>query len=356
MYDSSIINYLLMWISWIQLSIQSTSHRQLWHIVNMSRYSGLLLLLCFLLASCSGDGEDRLNFKDRGRDVPFFNADSAYHFLSQQVSFGPRNPNSEGHRQTRTYLIDKLSGYAGPRSVYAQHFNHRGYDGDTLRLSNIIAAFNVNSSDRIMLCAHWDTRPRADEDPADPDNPIPGADDGASGVAVLLELARLMSEQLPAIGVDIVLFDGEDYGKTGNLEQYFLGSRYWANNPPVKNYRPRFSILLDMVGGENPRFPKEQYSMQFAPALVNEVWSIAAEKGYGSVFVNEVGAAISDDHVVINRILNIPAIDIIRHSPEDGRAGFAPYWHTHKDNLDIIDKRTLQAVGDVLAELIYNRI
>lgn len=313
-------------------------------------------MFCLLLSSCSGNGQDRLSFEDKGREVPSFNADSAYHFLSRQVSFGPRNPNSEGHYQTKEYLINKLTAYAGQRSVYAQSFNHKGYDGDTLRLSNIIAAFNVSSSDRIMLCAHWDTRPRADEDPVHPDKPILGADDGASGVAVLLELARLMSEQSPTIGVDIVLFDGEDYGKTGNLEQYFLGSRYWANNPPVDSYSPRFGILLDMVGGKNPLFPKEQYSLQFAPALVNEVWSIAGEKGYGSVFVNEKGASVSDDHVVINRILNIPTIDIIRHNPEDGGVGFAPYWHTHEDNMDIIDRRTLQAVGDVLAELIYNRI
>lgn len=308
------------------------------------------------MAACSGNDQNRLNFEDKGREVPPFNADSAYHFLVQQVSFGPRIPNSEGHRETKEYLLDKLAGYAGRRSVYAQDFNHRGYGGDTLQLSNIIAAFNVSSSDRIMLCAHWDTRPRADEDPTDPDKPIPGADDGASGVALLLELARLMSEQAPAIGVDIVLFDGEDYGRKGDLGQYFLGSRYWGNNPPVKNYRPRFGILVDMVGGENPLFPKEQYSMKFAPELVNEVWSIADEKGYGSIFVDETGAAISDDHVVINRLLNIPTIDIIRHDPKGGEAGFAPYWHTHKDNLDIIDKRTLQAVGDVLAELIYNRI
>lgn len=297
-----------------------------------------------------------MNFEEKGREVPSFNADSAFHFLSRQISFGPRNPNSEGHRLTKDFLLNKLSGYAGERSVFIQHFTHKGYDGDTLRLSNIIAAFNTASSDRIMLCAHWDTRPRADKDPDNPEKPILGADDGASGVAVLLELARLMSVYAPAIGVDLILFDGEDYGREGNMDQYFLGSRYWANNPPVKNYRPRFGILLDMVGGVNPRFPKEKYSLRFAPALVNELWSIAGEKGYESIFVDEEGALISDDHVVINRILNIPTIDIIRHSPEDDQVGFAPYWHTHQDNMDIIDKRTLQVVGDVLAELIYNRI
>ncbi len=322
------------------------------------RLSQLLVttILILLFVACGNDDPDRLNFEEKGREVPEFSADSAYAFLQKQVSFGPRNPNSEGHRLTEAYLLNKLREYAGDRSVFAQNFTHAGYEGDTLRLTNIIAAFNTQSSDRIMLCAHWDTRPRADEDSVDTETPIPGADDGASGVAVLLELARLMSTNLPDVGVDVVLFDGEDYGKKGSLEQYFLGSRYWANNPPVKNYKPRFSILLDMVGGENARFPKEKYSLQYAPALVNEIWSIADEKDYDEYFLDQQGNFISDDHVVINRILNIPTIDIIRHNPNTEEVTFAPYWHTQNDDMDIISKETLQAVGDVLAELIYNRI
>lgn len=322
------------------------------------RLSHLLVItiLILLFVACGNDDPDRLNFEENGREVPEFSADSAYAFLQKQVSFGPRNPNSEGHRLTEAYLLNKFREYAGDRSVYAQNFTHAGYEGDTLQLTNIIAAFNTQSSDRIMLCAHWDTRPRADEDTVETEKPIPGADDGASGVAVLLELARLMSTNLPDVGVDVVLFDGEDYGKKGSLEQYFLGSRYWANNPPVKNYKPRFSILLDMVGGENARFPKERYSLQYAPALVNEIWNIADEKSYDEYFLDQQGNFISDDHVVINRILNIPTIDIIRHSPNTEEVTFAPYWHTQHDDMDIISKETLQAVGDVLAELIYNRI
>lgn len=318
--------------------------------------SVLVLLAAVVLTSCGKKDSDRLYFEEKGRPVPEFSADSAFQFLERQVTFGPRNPNSEGHQKTKAYLLGKLKSYAGPRSVFAQEFTHPGYEGDTLRLTNIIAAFNTQSSDRIMLCAHWDTRPRADEDSVDTGQPIPGADDGASGVSVLLELARLMSNEAPGIGIDIILFDGEDYGKKGSLEQYFLGSRYWANNPPVKNYKPRFGILLDMVGGVDARFPKEKYSLQFAPALVNEIWSIAGEKNYGAIFVDEQGTFISDDHVVINRILNIPTIDIIRHNPDSETVEFAPYWHTRHDDLDIISKETLQAAGDVLAELIYNRI
>ncbi|MDX1640024.1 MAG: M28 family peptidase [Balneolaceae bacterium] len=319
---------------------------------------GLSLVLFIGLSGCeSTEYEQRLNFEKKGREVPSFSADSAYQYIEEQVALGPRSPGSEGHRRAKAYLIGKLAEFAGERRVFAQHFTARGYEGDTLRLTNVIAAFNPTASDRIMLCAHWDTRPRADEDPHEPEKPILGADDGGSGVGVLLELARLFRNDPPPVGVDIVLFDGEDYGKKNDTEKYFLGSRYWANNPPVKNYRPRFGILLDMVGGENAQFPKEKNSLRYAPALVNEVWQIADGKGYSDIFLSREGSAISDDHVVINRILRIPTIDIIRHNPgvESG-VEFAPYWHTHEDDMDIIGKETLQTVGDVLTELIYNRI
>jgi hypothetical protein len=308
---------------------------------------------------CSNDessSSQRLNFEKKGRSVPSFSADSTYHFIEQQLAFGPRNPGSEGHAKTRQYLIDKLKSYAGEQMAYAQHFSAEGYNSDSLALTNIIAAFNPQQTDRIMLCAHWDTRPRADEGSTNTNQPILGADDGGSGVGVLLELARLFRDNPPPIGVDIVLFDGEDYGKSGDTANYFLGSRYWAQNPPVEGYSPRFGILLDMVGGQDAQFPKEQYSMEYAPALVNEIWTIADEEGAGNLFLNQQGKAISDDHVVINRILGIPTIDIIRHDHTKEGSGFAPYWHTHDDDMDIIDRQTLQAVGDIVTELIYNRI
>lgn len=317
--------------------------------------AALLILLIFLIG-CGGESEPRLNFEEQGNEVPEFNADSAYHFVETQVNFGPRNPNSEGHERTEDYLMSKLREYAGSQSVFPQHFTHAGYDGDTLQLTNIIAAFNPESSNRILLSAHWDTRPRSDQDSVGSEQPILGADDGASGVAVLLEIARLMSEHDPPIGVDLVLFDGEDYGREGDTQQYFLGSRYWSNNPPVSGYNPRFGILLDMVGGEEAQFPQEQNSMDYAPALVNEIWSIAAEMGYEARFVDEPGVAILDDHVVVNQITGIPMIDIIRHEPDTEELEFAPYWHTKNDDMDIISRQTLEEVGKVLAELIYNRL
>lgn len=325
--------------------------------MNRNVFSILILAFVLTVSACRSGDSDRLQFEAGNRPVPNFNADSAYAKIIQQLRFGPRNPGSEGHRQALDYLVQQLNSYAGNRMVFTQRFQHRGYGGDTLQMANIIAAFNPESPDRIMLCAHWDTRPRGEHDPTEPEAPIPGADDGASGTAVLLEMARLFSEHPPPIGVDIVLFDGEDYGREGNIERYFLGSRYWSNNPPVKDYRPRFAVLLDMVGGEGAVFPKELNSMEFAPGLVNELWEIAAQKGYDSLFVDREGARISDDHLVINRIRRIPTIDIIRHTRgAQGEPVFAPYWHTQRDDSTIIDTATLEAVGEVLSELVYNRL
>jgi len=315
----------------------------------------IAFFVALIAVSCSQDNS-RLNFEKQGREVPSFNDDSAYHFVERQIAFGPRNPGSEGHQKAKQYFLEKLRSYAGQQSVYPQEFTAEGYDGDTLALTNIIAAFNTQSSDRIMLCAHWDTRPRADQASENIDKPILGADDGGSGVAILLELARLFEQHPPPIGVDIVLFDGEDYGKEDDLSKYFLGSRHWSNNPPVKGYSPRFGILLDMVGGQDAQFPKEGNSMLFAPALVNELWTIADEKGYNNLFPDEEGRTISDDHVIINKVLGIPTIDIIRHNLTQSGSQFAPYWHTHRDNMAIISKETLGGVGNVMAELIYNRI
>ncbi len=316
----------------------------------------LFIAVLVLLSSCSGADTPNLKFSKKGRAVPSFNADSAYHFVEQQVAFGPRIPNTEAHRQAMQYYKEKLGVYAGKNAVFIQNFEAEGY-GEQLKLGNVIAAFNLEASDRIMLSAHWDSRPRADMDSTRTDEGILGADDGGSGVAVLLELARIFSENPPPIGVDIVLFDGEDYGKSGSLEKYFLGSRYWAQNPPVPGYKPRFGILVDMVGAKGAQFPKEQYSLSYAPNLVDEVWNIAAEKGYGNLFLNEKGAAAVDDHVILNEQAHIPFIDIINHSVNaDGYAEFAPHWHTHRDNMEIISHETLRAVGEVLAELIYNRL
>ncbi len=333
------------------------SHLQPWYTEKM-RNSAFFLLFIFLnlgFISCRAD-HPNLNFTEQGRSVPAFAVDSAYSFIEKQVDLGPRTPNSEAHKLAEKFIKEKLQDYAGERNVFVQKFTEVVY-GDTLNLSNILASFGTRFNDRIVLAAHWDSRPRSEKDPENPELPVPGADDGGSGVGVLLELARIFSENPPPVGVDIVLFDGEDYGKTSDLEYYFLGSREWGNNPPVPGYSPRFGILLDMVGGKNARFPKEGYSMNYAPSLVNEVWEIARQKGYGNLFSEEEGGPVSDDHVVVQRLTGIPMINIIHYTTgEDGKVIFPEYWHTQNDNMDIISKETLKAVGDVLLELIYNRI
>lgn len=317
----------------------------------------LISLFLLLLVHCTSPDEPKFSFTDLGREVPLFSAENANQFIRDQVSFGPRNPSSEGHRLAKDYLQHQLQEYAGERNVYVQTFKHDGYDGEILEMHNIIAAFNLESSDRIVLAAHWDTRPRAEEDPENPEVPILGADDGGSGVGVLLELARIFSEEPLPLGVDIILFDGEDYGHSGDLQQYFLGARYWGDNQPVPGYNPRFGILLDMVGGRNAVFPKEGYSVRIAPSLVDAVWNVAEDLGYAEMFPEREGALVSDDHMIVQRKTGIPMINIIHHErSERGTAEFPSYWHTHNDNLDIIDLNTLQAVGDLMTELIYNRI
>jgi hypothetical protein len=316
-----------------------------------------LLLVAVTACDTGKPGMKSFHFSKKNREVPNFNADSTYQEIVRQVQMGSRNPGSQGHKQALAYLANKLKSYAGARDVYVQKFSHKGYNGRSLHFANIIAAFNPRDSDRIMLCAHWDTRPRADEDSVNTNQPILGADDGASGVAVLLELARLFHQKTPPIGVDIILFDGEDYGKEQDINNYFLGSKYWAKHPPVKNYHPRFGLLLDMVGGIHARFPKEGYSMNKVPSLVNAIWKVARQMGYDSLFVDKKGEFISDDHVPIIHIRKIPVIDIINYSPgKSGNAAFPPYWHTHRDNLKIISKKTLEGVGKILTEIIYNRL
>ncbi|MCA1800930.1 MAG: M28 family peptidase [Rhodothermaceae bacterium] len=327
----------------------------------MRTYNTLIvLLLLSVTIACTPEPEERkgiFQFDDLNRNIPAFNGDSSYANVLKQLEFGPRVPGTPAHAATRDFFLNTLRARAGQRSVFTQDFTKIIY-GDTLQMSNIIAAFNLEASDRIFLCAHWDTRPRADRDPdiTRRNDPIPGADDGASGVAVLLEMARILAENPPPIGVDLVLFDGEDYGREGDLQYYFLGAREWAENPPVPGYRPRFGILLDMVGARDAIFPKEQYSLSYARALVDGVWEVASDIGYGNRFPDIRGAAISDDHVVVNEKLGIPTINIIHHNQGSGNSVFPEYWHTHADNADIISEETLGMIGHILTEIIYNRI
>lgn len=289
--------------------------------------------------------------------IPQFNADSAYNYVAKQLEFGPRVPGSEAHKQCAEWFIDFFNEKAD--TVYVQDFRTRLYNGNGIDGKNIIAAFNPEAKKRILLAAHWDSRPFADHDPDEKNwnTPIDGANDGASGVGVLMEIARLMKETPTNVGVDIILFDLEDYGAPYYLnlmtnDDWALGSQYWSKNPHIYNYRAYFGILLDMVGAPNAKFPKEYYSQQFAPALSNDVWRIAREIGYSDYFTNELGHPINDDHIYVNVHARIPMIDII-HLENNSESSFYPFWHTVKDNIEQIDPKTLGMVGDVVVNVIY---
>ena len=291
--------------------------------------------------------------------APTFEADSAYTYVANQVAFGPRVPNSKAHKQCGDYLAAELTRFGA--QLYVQEANLKAYDGTLLEARNLIGSYNPELSKRVLLFAHWDSRPYSDHDP-DPANlrkPLDGADDGASGVGVLLEIARQLGQQAPNIGVDILFCDAEDYGTPEFVDDYqpdtwCLGSQFWAKNPLVKNYKAEFGILLDMVGGKGATFFREFQSMRSAAPIVQMVWSKARDLGYGKFFINADGGAITDDHQYVISGRGIPSIDIINYDP-DTETGFASYWHTQKDNMDNIDRETLKAVGQTVLEVIYNQ-
>ena len=261
--------------------------------------------------------------------------------------------NTEAHAQTKTWLVEKLKTFGG--EVIEQDFEAEAYDGTLLNGTNIIARYAPELDDRILLAAHWDTRPWADSKlETDANAIINGADDGASGVGVLLEIARQLGLSTPDIGVDIILLDAEDYGKSesdgGSTNSYALGAQHYARN--ILKPKPRFGILLDMVGARDARFAVEGYSMQYAPDVVRKVWRLAEGMGYGSYYVNERGGTITDDHYFLNTIGKIPTIDII-NLRSGTESPFPTHWHTGDDNMDVIDKRTLRAAGQVVLAVVF---
>ncbi len=289
--------------------------------------------------------------------VPLFNGDSAYAYVAKQVAFGPRVPGSPAHKACGDWLVQKLESWGG--KVIEQNAEVTLYNGQKVPMRNIIASWRPVEKERILLFAHWDTRPLADQDPERRNEPIDGANDGGSGVGVLLEIARILAADTPQVGVDIFFTDVEDWGEPHgamglgqeSLKTWCLGTQYWAKNPHVPNYRARFGILLDMVGSREAKFAKEGYSMKYAAGVVNKVWKAAAAAGHGERFLPEVRNYVGvDDHVFVNQY-GIPSIDIIAYDPATG--AFPDTWHTHNDNLANIDKESLQAVGATVAQVVW---
>lgn len=319
-----------------------------------------ILSAAFLVAglfACHNDQEQKQTSTSTATNqpeikAPDFNADSAFAYVKAQVDFGPRVPNTKAHIACGDYLIAQMKRWSD--TVIVQSGVVTAYDGTRLKFRNIISSFNPGTKERVLLFAHWDTRPWSDQDTEDKDKPSLAADDGGSGVAVLMEMARQFNLKSPGIGIDIAFFDAEDWGKEGggpeSEDSYALGTQYWAKNLHVKGYTANYGILLDMVGAKNAQFRYEGLSYQKAGIVVDKVWQTAASLGYGNFFLNQDGGWVTDDHVYVNNI-GIPAIDII-HSDPTSRSGFAKHWHTHDDNLDVIDPLTLKAVGQTLLKTV----
>ena len=322
----------------------------------MKNYCCYFYYICFVLVFFSCEEKTKTEPPVIALDkpvvqAPAFNQDSAYSYIEKQVSFGPRIPNTSPHIKCAAYLSTTLKNFN--TIITEQNFEAKAYDGKMLHSKNIIASINPAATKRILLASHWDTRPWSDEDAKNPDKTFDGANDGASGVGILMEIARVInsSEKKPTVGIDIILFDSEDYGKSDHQDSYCLGAQYWANNKHVPNYSAYYGILLDMAGSKDARFGKEGTSMDYAPSIVNKVWDQAATLGYNQYFVPQTTSGLTDDHLYVNRIAKIPTIDIIDYSDN---SGFGDYWHTQNDNMKVIDKNTLKAVGQTLLQVLYN--
>lgn len=295
-----------------------------------------------LLLACGGDGKG-----PEPADLPRFSGELADSLVRRMVDFGPRVPGTEAHAAALAWMTDYLRERADV--VEQRPFTHVTQAGDTLQLTNLWAQFNPQAGQRILVTGHWDSRPVAEmeTDPADRGRPIPGANDGGSSAAVILALADVLAQATPAIGVDLLLTDGEDWGHdpvtfSTFIPDMLLGARHFAANDGA-DYRPLFGILLDLVGEDGARFPQEGNSVQLAPEVVSRVWEAAADLGYGQIFEERVGRPVTDDHIILNQA-GIRTIDIIDFD--------YPHWHTLQDTPDKLSPATLRAVGEVVLEVI----
>ena len=327
--------------------------------------TALALIICVSMIACThnDNGGEKPKTEQKNIVVPDFDGQKAYDYVKHQTDFGPRVAGTAQHDSCGVWLAETLREFAD--TVYVQNFRTRLYTGNGIDGANIIASFNPKAAKRIVLCSHWDSRPFADHDSDESlhNTPIDGANDGASGVGILLALAEVMhntpiSEKL---GIDIILFDLEDYGPPQNESELYLddnnywalGSQYWSAQPHIAGYRANFGILLDMVGAKNPNFTKEYFSQRYASFVGNKLWRIARDLGYEDYFTNDSGDPVSDDHLPMNEVAGIPTYDIIDLRTSSSNGTFPEMWHTVADNIDCIDKNTLQMVGNVLTRLVY---
>lgn len=331
----------------------------------------LLALIAFIAQPVLGAFKKKKTVEDAPLVQPLviFNADSAYQFCAAQCQFGPRIMNSEAHDKCGGWIKQKFEQYGC--TVESQKSDVKGYDGTTLHSENIIAHFNPEAQVRVLVCAHWDCRPWADNDPLEANHktPVMAANDAASGIAVMLELARTFQQavadtaitnklpDLKNVGIDFVCFDAEDWGTPqwadvqDDPDTWALGAQHWAKAYAAENHDFAYSygVLLDMVGGEGAKFYEEQMSLQYASSTVSLVWAAAEQIGFGSMFPKSIGGAITDDHIPVNTTAGIPCIDIIPYYPDCQQSSFGPTWHTVSDTMEHISVSTLKAVGQTMA-------
>ena len=321
----------------------------------------LLAVAAILFASCTGKSPKSQSTADTIAlaPCPRFSAANALKCIGVQCDFGPRVTGSEAAQRCGDYIVEQFRTLGA--SVEEQTASVTIWDGSQLPARNIIARFNPDNSDRILLCTHWDSRPWADNDPEELNwkTPVPAANDGASGVAILLEIGRLLRQQPVDVGIDMICFDAEDLGtplwaedREDARDTWCLGSEVWAQRASADGYKARFGILLDMVGGMGSSFSREGISRQLAEPIVNIVWQLAGQLGYRQFFPLTDGGYITDDHINVNDA-GVPCIDIIPYF-KDGPSSFGPTWHTLRDTPENIDPNVLEAVGQTLTQLIYN--
>ena len=287
--------------------------------------------------------------------TPAFSADSAYAYVASQLAFGNRIPSTKAWRECAEWLTAQMRRWCD--TVIVQDFNATLWNNSTVPGKNIIASLQPQASQRVLLAAHWDSRSWADHDPADANHksPVPGANDGASGVAVLMEMARVMSQMPPTVGVDFIFFDVEDQGApewsdANGEDTWCKGSQHWARTPHMPYYTAVYGVLFDMVGTQAPRFTKEQISRHFAPGLTAKMWNAASVLGYGQVFVNQDTDPILDDHYYVNRLAGIPMVDIVQNS---GTTSFFEHWHTTTDDLNAVSPESMKTVATVVMKTLY---
>lgn len=325
------------------------------------KYISLLLLFSLTLFPACKNQSRTASVTDRDT-IPVtrfvFNADSAFKTIEAQCAFGPRVPNSEAHSLCGDYLVERFEQRG--LTVYQQRADLQAWDGKVLKARNIIASFKPETEDRIIIATHWDSRPWADADPdsANHRKPVLAANDGASGSAVMLEVARHLRELNPSVGVDFILFDAEDYGvpywaedkAPSDGSDWCLGSVYWSSHPHLPGYTARYGILLDMVGGTDARFLYEGVSLRYARDVLVRTWDAAGRAGASRLFIQEEGGYAQDDHVPMNEVAGIPTIDIIPYV--EGTHSFGVTWHTVRDTPENISRETLRGVGQTLLQLL----